>query len=195
MTKQIRLSKKQTPKISKEEINYMTSIPIREINIVARSLIDLQDRQHNDLTDRDAIHAHPASAIDGIPSNSGNLLANITPVFSGWIQNPGTNADITNETDNTLTTSGIASNTTESTIIYDLGSSKRIILYAIMSNATFSPQDIYISNNGINYYSVGFATTSSGTGVFIAKTRYIKYNDRTFGATYPLLGFRAYIVV
>jgi hypothetical protein len=42
--------------------------------IRVRYLRDLQNRNHNDLENRDALHCHPASAIDGIvggvPSNS-----------------------------------------------------------------------------------------------------------------------------
>jgi hypothetical protein len=126
-----------------------------------------------------------------INGNNTNLLDNITPTFSNWTQGPGTNADLVNESDNTLTTPGIASVISESTIIYDLGSIKRVLIHSHIDAA--SNGQIDVSVDGINYLQAG-AFTFTNHITYAGNVRYIKFSDGFNGNTYNIIGIRAYLL-
>ena len=140
--------------------------------------------------------------------NTANLLASITPTFSGWNTNPGTNADITSELTTTLTTSG-TSMTGTATILYDLGVSKRIIFYMLMGfsqNATDGGSVLITMSDDNSTYSIQGQTRPTdnngdntnpyyyGFRVVVAKTRYIKITVTTGPSTltWKRVNFRAY---
>jgi hypothetical protein len=111
---------------------------------------------------------------------TGNLLAGITPTFSNWSVNPGTNADLVSElmTGN-MTTNGIGQAGTN-TITYDLGSSKRCIIYAHAYNNTAVAGYIDVSDAS-DFSTVESVIYNFPTGhyekVGIAKFRYIRYRS------------------
>lgn len=132
--------------------------------------------------------------------NSRNLLAGITPTFSGWTQNPGTPEKMTDELDNTLTTPGIEDVAQDNTITFDLGAAKRIVWNVlILASEVFGDTNILGSLDGISWYSIGGGVTGGGAMVIpqgsIVKTRYLKFFDIAgTGVTYTFLGFRAYLL-
>jgi len=129
--------------------------------------------------------------------NPNNLLDGLTPTFTGWNTDPGTNADLVDELTDTLTTSGVQTNATTSTIIYDLGSSKRIIGWlfrgVVVTATTFY---LNISDDNVTYYSIANYTTTTTERqiVGIGKGRYIqaRFSSAAAGNTIANLKIRAY---
>jgi hypothetical protein len=118
--------------------------------------------------------------------NSANLLSSITPTYTGWDTSPATNAQVTNELDYTLNTSGVQTNGAESSIKFDLGTSKRVIVELYRSSVgTSIGTSIQGSENDSDYYFI-ISTPGQSSSIRnitgIAKCRYLKY---VFDATNP----------
>jgi hypothetical protein len=64
-------------------------VQTREINVIIRKLTDVQDRPHNDLTDRDAPDCHPISAITDLSANA--LLPSQTGQVNKFLTTDGSN--------------------------------------------------------------------------------------------------------
>lgn len=71
-------------------------------NIKARYLSDLENRDHNVLTNRSAPHAHPASAIDGISVNNPIIPVDVTGIRLIDTVVPGTNIYTNNDPTRTM---------------------------------------------------------------------------------------------
>lgn len=131
--------------------------------------------------------------------NTKNLLADITPIFAGWNTNPGTNVDLTNELTIALTTPGVQTNAINSTIVYDLGSSQRIVANVYRSGvATSASMELSLSDNGINYYIAGrnLNTSADQSCAILGKGRYLMVTLRATatGNTISELPIRAYSI-
>lgn len=133
--------------------------------------------------------------------NTVNLLAAITPTNSGWNTVPGTDANITDELVTTLTTSGIQTNNTDSTLKYDLGITKRVIVTLIRGSVgTAAGVRIEASNDDITYYP--FAQTPPGGNTATqncsgeGKARFIQavFLKTATGNTIANMGIRAYLL-
>lgn len=98
--------------------------------------------------------------------NTGNLLAGITPSFSGlWTQQPGTDAEITSEqTAVTLSTPGIT--TGSATMLWDLGSIQRVIGF---TDHEFTNMIMWGSKD----YVTWFQLTVTNVASFAGTMRYI----------------------
>lgn len=113
--------------------------------------------------------------------NTGNLLAGLTPTFTGWTQNPGTNAQLVDElVADSLTTQGIIPADSQARIQYDLGSSKRITFYTRADPSQLSTASVWFSDDGSDFRGQNFVyTKAAGDNFFISvagKTRYIRLN-------------------
>lgn len=103
------------------------------------------------LTDARTPNAHTNSVHSGATAN---LLTGLTPTFSNWTTDPGTNADIVRTlSDSFLTTPGVG-DIGDNTITYDLGDS-RIRLAFLLSNGTTGGY-LAISDDNITYYIFGY---------------------------------------
>lgn len=107
---------------------------------------------------------------------SANLLSALTPTFANWTQNPGTNADITNDTDldTVLTTNGIGA-AGSNTIKWDLGSVRRRVVY--LKDISLKSAEIDISPDNVNWYTlVDLAHPATMIyGVGMGYFRYMRY--------------------
>ena len=102
-----------------------------------------------------------------------NLLAALTPTFTNWTTNPGTNDNLVDELSTAaLTTSGVAKASPGSHIVYDLGDSRRRIF---MLNTNISPFSVWFSDDNITYYQQNSDTSSATKDILIVgKFRYVK---------------------
>ncbi len=131
--------------------------------------------------------------------NPANIFAGITPAFVGWNTQPGTLANIVSELNDLLTTPGVQTNATNSTITFDLGVSMRIVAEIVRGGVATSAR-VYIdgSNDNVNYYTIATppAATGYSSGSGIAKCRYVRYmfGSTTTGNTISYLSLRAYRV-
>lgn len=110
--------------------------------------------------------------------NTSNLLSGLTPTFAGFDTNPGTNTDIISELGlASITTNGSTAGSGIVSIKYDLGSSKRVIVYGKVQGLNISDLQIDISDNDTDYfhcgenYTAGVNIQACGVG----KCRYVKY--------------------
>lgn len=133
--------------------------------------------------------------------NDKNLLAGLTPTFAGFTQNPGTNAQIVSELDRSLTTNGIVPATSNSTITYDLGASKRIIAAIVTSVATNADIGIAGSDDNITFFTNASSLPASAPFVSnsstILKCRYVQFlfsNNAAGAWTFTSLNMKVYQV-
>lgn len=115
----------------------------------------------------------------GSINENGNLLSSLTPTFSGWTQNPGTSAQMTNELTTSITTSGNLGASGTGTVLYDIGSSKRISfhMYTHASSGAIDFTAVQLSDDNLNFYNAGLFNTYAGLygdGSATGKGRYIK---------------------
>lgn len=135
---------------------------------------------------------------NSIERNDSNLLSGLTPTFSGWNTNPGTAANIVDELTTDLTTDGVQTNAVNSTITYDLGISKRVIVNLFRSSvATGAGVVISLSDDDATYYVAGRSTsnpTISGSVFASGKCRYIRlvFYSAAVGNTITAISARAY---
>jgi hypothetical protein len=121
------------------------------------------------------VAADAAISLSKTTGNESNLLDGITPTFAGWDTNPGTVAEMCRELDGDTALSQAGAITNPSTIVWDLGASKRcLVAFTATPAASFS-----VSDDGITYYVL--SASSSGT-TRVAKFRYLKYSRSTAGA-------------
>lgn len=130
---------------------------------------------------------------------SGNFLAGFTPIFAGWTQDPGTNADLVQERSKDLTTNGIQTNSVTSTITYDFGSLYRIIVFIHRYSVTTGTYcQIETSTDGINYEreARSQSTTLVIQETVIVRTQYLRFsfNATNPGNTHSRIHLRAYLV-
>jgi hypothetical protein len=105
-----------------------------------------------------------------------NLLAAITPVFANWTQNPGTLADITNDSDldTVLTTNGIGA-AGSNKITWDLATARRRVVY--LKDISLKSAEIDISLDNVTWYTlVDLAHPATMIyGVGMGYFRYMRY--------------------
>lgn len=98
-----------------------------------------------------------------------NLLTAINPSFVNWTQNPGTNANMTDDADmgyTALTTSGIGA-AGDNTITWDLGSIRR----RVVSWNCDESIAMFISSDDVTYKQ---ATVTAYGGSFATNFRYLR---------------------
>lgn len=130
-----------------------------------------------------------------ISLNTANLLAGLTPTFVDWDTNPGTNADLTNELTNTLSTAGAKTAAGYPTIKYDLGSSKRSIAEIYGTTANSTSFMIEFSDNDTNFFIAGWENFNAGqyaNAIAIGKGRYIRFAIASGGTDTITVICRAY---
>lgn len=118
--------------------------------------------------------------------NNKNQLTGLTPVFSGWTQNPGTNADLVDEVfSKVLTTSGNAG--AGATITYDLGTPAR--LSGFVSNQ-YADNLMFGSLDSITWRQLTISGSASFAGVY----RYIQMKSTGAHAAIAYLKFLVYLI-
>lgn len=131
--------------------------------------------------------------------NTDNLLVSlgISPTFSGWLVNPGTDADLTNELTGTLTTPGQLDGITDAYISYDLGQASRVEIYALVVSPDYGhmPIEIQVSDDGLTWSSATGVEDQVNTLDCVANARYIRLHLPPFNAlTITILSIRVYII-
>lgn len=131
-----------------------------------------------------------------------NLLAAITPTFSGWNTNPGTNANLTDESLPALTTNGVTANGVMGTVVYDLGANKAVNIawtYLLTVNGADVPALLEVSNDNTNWRTIDTVSNPTfNNPYFQGKTalcRYIRFSHARNGAgaiTYTRIFMGAY---
>ncbi len=114
----------------------------------------------------------------GFPTayNFQNMLAGLTPTFTNWATNPGTNADITNELTVLLTTPGVGAFGVNSIITYDLGQAFRVLASMFNLQNTASDAYIYASLDNITYYLRAYAVSNTvHSAVAAMYARYVRF--------------------
>jgi len=121
---------------------------------------------------------------NSVTRNPNNLLAGLTPSFTGWNINPGTNANLVNELTTVLTTSGVQTNATDSIIKYDLGVSKRVIIGVIRGTVvTSSAMKIQLSDDDAAWEFCAISASNSTASKNINGIGKGRYIEITFLAT------------
>ncbi len=113
--------------------------------------------------------------------NQSNLLSGITPTLTNFAVTPATNAEITDEliVDQTPTTAGRITASTTGYMVYDLGSSKRIIVhaYSYISNPNANPVfALDLSDDNTNFHTATFERVEAyyPNITTIGKARYVR---------------------
>jgi hypothetical protein len=140
-----------------------------------------------------------ADIISGTQRNTGNLIATlgISPTFSGWIVNPGTSDDITNELTNILTTPGVVDGITDAYVSYDFGQSMRVETYINIFSPDYAhmPTEIQASNDNATWYSTTGIEDQMNTLNIAVNARYIRLHLPAFNAlNITSLNIRAYLI-
>lgn len=140
-----------------------------------------------------------ADIIPGIQINTNNLpvTLGLSPTFLGWVVNPGTNADITNELTDVLTTPGQVDGITDAYISYDLGQTFRVEIYTNIISPDYGhmPTEIQVSNNGITWYSATGIEDQVNTLNAKVNARYIRLHLPAFNIlTITSLSIRIYLI-
>lgn len=111
--------------------------------------------------------------IDKHPVNHGNVLAGCVPVFANWAINPGTQEDITNETSAAALSTAGGGAVDDCTIIYDLGTNKRRIIYVNCEETSriYLAGEDQVYHDTMDIYSTELQYSSTAVGLF----RYVKF--------------------
>lgn len=132
--------------------------------------------------------------------NDSNLLAGLTPVMSGWIQEPGTLKEIADELVNSLTIQGITNPAARTIVKYDLGASKRVSVNLTITIGGFisGTPILECSDDDINYFTV-INIVNIVPGWFYSETvtvkaRYVQLLLDGEELTFLRLGLRAYLL-
>lgn len=131
-----------------------------------------------------------------------NLLSGLTPTFSGWNTNPGTNADLVNELTDTLTTNGVAPAGSDfgATITYDTGTSQRRSVALLFNSNVSNEVQILGADDNISYYvagglSVGYGKIQSTSAIVKARhLRFAFWRHGTSVNTVSNIKMRAYAI-
>ena len=131
--------------------------------------------------------------------NTANLLLSLglSPTFSGWVVNPGTAADITNEITNALTTPGQVDYINDAYITYDLGSSQRVSVYAALFSPDYGhiPMQIEVSDDNATWDSMTFTEDQVNVLNGTTKAQYIRLHLPAFNALMiTKLSMRVYLI-
>jgi len=140
-----------------------------------------------------------ADIIPGIQINTNNLpvTLGISPTFSGWVVEPGTKADITNELTDILTTPGQVDGMTDAYITYDLGQVFRIEIYTNIISPDYGhmPTEIQASDDGIIWYSTTGVEDQVNTLNVKVNTRFIRLHLPAFNVlSITSLSIRVYLI-
>lgn len=135
--------------------------------------------------------------INAITRNGSNLLAGITPTAAGWDTQPATDAQITSELVDTLTTPGVQTNSVDSTLTYDLGSSQRIIATAFRGivGSTKIVRISFSDDNNTYYTRMNSTGGGSARGISaLGKARYVQFffEQNNPGNTISVLALSVY---
>jgi hypothetical protein len=136
----------------------------------------------------------PSAHTDSVHSGAAaNLLTALTPTFSGWDINPGTNAQLVDELLDTavlLDTAGTNA-TGVCTITYDLGDSRRRIAFLNVSTNSGGPL-LQASDDNTNWYDLSNeGTTVVYTHIGVGKFRYVRFKHPG-GVTFISIRMRCY---
>jgi len=131
----------------------------------------------------------PAHGLSKHTTTPVNLLAAIAPTFTNFTTNPGTNAEITTETNDTMTTAGVTLANQPNYVTFDLGSLGYRSFGArarISSRADLQSLDVSLDN--VTWYNISLVNTvaaaaagnlqGSGQGYM----RYMRYNAQAGAA-------------
>jgi hypothetical protein len=140
-----------------------------------------------------------ATFFNGSINYNGNLLSGLTPTFSGWTVNPGTNSNLVGEGSlGTLTTSGTSNAGSGKYVQYNLNDTKRIAAssYAHASVGTMANSYIMFSLDCSNYFIVWLSPSASNyeSSAVVGQTKCVRYvwDISVGGATIDTIQLRAY---